>query len=174
MILLSAAAKPRGGQDHDDAKPSRRTTPGLFKRWFGAKDQKQTQPEPAKRDQQAKDQPEEQEESLSNSAAEREQELNTLLRRLEVCDRLRDIAFQTQDEKLTRLADELDRRANAAYTRRTTVPGQRPIFESDEQILEDHLGAEADLRELLTEERGMAAGPQDQRNGRAAARGRKP
>jgi hypothetical protein len=55
------------------------------------------------------------------AAALRAQEEANLLRRLNACNRLREVAVQTGDEKLEQLADELEKRAGAVFTARTTV-----------------------------------------------------
>jgi hypothetical protein len=55
------------------------------------------------------------------AAAMRAQEEANLLRRLAVCNRLREIAVQTGDETLEQKADELEKRAGAVFTARTTV-----------------------------------------------------
>jgi hypothetical protein len=58
------------------------------------------------------------------AAVQRKREEAALMRRLEVCDRLRAIAEQTNDDELRRRADQLDEQANAAYIQRTAhLPG---------------------------------------------------
>jgi hypothetical protein len=61
------------------------------------------------------------------AAAVRAQEEANLLRRLAVCDKLRELAVQTGDESLERLADELEKKADTVYRARTTnLVGARP------------------------------------------------
>jgi hypothetical protein len=80
--------------------------------------------------------------AVETAAAARQREMQTLLRRLNVCDRLREIALETNDPELGRRAEELDARAWQVYTQRTGgQPGGVPDFESDERILDKHLGA---------------------------------
>jgi hypothetical protein len=49
------------------------------------------------------------------AAAEQQRRMNALIRRMEVCDRLRMIANQTGNEALMLQANELEERANAIY-----------------------------------------------------------
>jgi hypothetical protein len=58
--------------------------------------------------------------SLADEAiAERAREEAVLLRRLAVCEKLKQVAFQTNDRSLEREAEELDQKAWAAYSQRT-------------------------------------------------------
>jgi hypothetical protein len=59
------------------------------------------------------------------------------LRRVAVCDRLRAIAVQTNDEELARKADLLDQRIWEVYRQRTSGS---PAGGVDEQVLDRHLG----------------------------------
>jgi hypothetical protein len=76
------------------------------------------------------------------AAVERERELQALLRRQQVCLKLMQIAAETRDEELQRKAESLDERARAVYAERTAhLPScKNAVFESDEKILEKHLG----------------------------------
>jgi len=61
--------------------------------------------------------------------AELQRQWNAALRRMEVCDRLRRIAFQTDNEALMRQADELETRARELYNRQTahlSIPSRAP------------------------------------------------
>jgi hypothetical protein len=66
--------------------------------------------------------------------AEREQA--AFLRRLAVCDRLREVAEETKDEKLRQLADQLQDRAWQLCVKRANL-GAAGV---DETVLNDHLG----------------------------------
>ena len=69
------------------------------------------------------------------AAAVRAQEEANLLRRLGVCNRLREIAVQTGDEALERQADELEKRAGAVFTARTTVlAGGKSLADDDQHV----------------------------------------
>jgi hypothetical protein len=59
-------------------------------------------------------------------------------RRMEVVNKLREIAWSTNDTKLLRMADQLDQRLGESLQAGTPYAGR---FRSDEQILENHLGA---------------------------------
>jgi hypothetical protein len=79
---------------------------------------------------------------VDGATAERRQEEATFLRREAVCDRLLEIAVQTDDLELLRRAEQLRERSWATYSQRTAhLPGAKGVFESDEQILEHHLGS---------------------------------
>jgi hypothetical protein len=56
---------------------------------------------------------------VDEAAAERAREESALLRRLEVCDKLMEIAVRTNDNDLMRKAEDLDRRARTAYSQHT-------------------------------------------------------
>ncbi len=62
------------------------------------------------------------------------------MRRQEVCLRLREIAFQTGDDDLSRKADELDQKAWEAYRQRISrLPTPTGVMSVDEQTLESGL-----------------------------------
>jgi hypothetical protein len=78
---------------------------------------------------------------IQEAASLRSREEAKYLRRLQVCDRLRDIADQTNDTTLARRADELMARAEELYRKRTAnLPSAQPLFESDKKTLDKHLG----------------------------------
>jgi hypothetical protein len=73
-------------------------------------------------------------------AAEQQRQINAVLRRMEVCDRLRMIAFQISNEELLRQADELEARAREIYSRQTAhlsapAPAPEPSTNADEKKL---------------------------------------
>src|SRR5205823_6667459 len=71
------------------------------------------------------------------AVAERSRQEAALLRRLQVCDKLKDIAVRNQDQELLRQAEELEERAQATYAQRTAhVPGSNRRSEGDEKRFE--------------------------------------
>src|SRR5437660_11234179 len=52
---------------------------------------------------------------VDDAAAERAREEANLIRRLEVCDKLKEIALRTNDQELLRRAEALDERARTTY-----------------------------------------------------------
>ncbi|MBI3408641.1 MAG: hypothetical protein HY040_09825 [Planctomycetes bacterium] len=62
-----------------------------------------------------------------------------LMRRQEVCDKMREIAFQTSDDELRRQADQLDQRAWDAYVQKTSRVAGTRMLTPDEQALESRL-----------------------------------
>jgi hypothetical protein len=66
--------------------------------------------------------------SVELAAAEQQRRMNALIRRMEVCDRLRMIADQTGNEALMMQANELEERANAIYRQQMAgLPVQAPM-----------------------------------------------
>jgi hypothetical protein len=83
--------------------------------------------------------------SVELAAAEQQRRMNALIRRMEVCDRLRMIADQTGNEALMIQANELEERANAIYRQQMAglpVPMQTPL-----SILADDLQNPSRVRE---------------------------
>jgi hypothetical protein len=82
-----------------------------------------------------------------DGASTRPREEAALLRRLEACDKLTEIAISRGDNTLLRRAEELNQRIWAAYSRKS---GDRPEpqsnFESDEAAIERLLGPETETR----------------------------
>jgi hypothetical protein len=72
----------------------------------------------------------------------RKREQEAWERRLQVCLRLMDLANQNNDDQLYRQAEDLEQRAWAVYLQRTAhLPSGGVRGESDEQILDRHLGS---------------------------------
>jgi hypothetical protein len=67
--------------------------------------------------------------SIERTAKELRRHENALLRRMQVCDRLRQIAQDTNDEELERQADELEDLARAAYQRHAQRLGVGAVAE---------------------------------------------
>ena len=79
--------------------------------------------------------------NISPEAAELAREQTAFQRRVAVCDRLREIAIETNDTELDQLAQELNARAWAVYKQRTAKREASPREKSlDEQILDKKLG----------------------------------
>jgi hypothetical protein len=74
-------------------------------------------------------------------AAERAREQANYLRRAEVCLKLMEVAYDTNDDELRRLAEQLEERARRTYAQRVAhLPASGAAFVSDEQTLKKHLG----------------------------------
>jgi hypothetical protein len=118
----------------DDADGDAKTTPaksGLWSSWLGEKPKpkaKTTKKPPAE------------ERPLPRPAepagTEQQREMNAVLRRMEVCDRLRTIALQTGNDELMRQAEELEARAQEIYRRHTANPPAAAPVEEDTQPVE--------------------------------------
>ena len=86
---------------------------------------------------------------VDEAAADRSHQEAVLLRRLQACDKLKDIAIRTDDKDLLHRAEELEERAQRAYAQRTAqLQGSAGRFESDEKTIDRFLGAgNADTKE---------------------------
>ncbi len=81
--------------------------------------------------------------SLSPAASALAREQAAFQRRVAVCDRLREIAIETNDTELDQLAQELNARAWAVYKQRTAKLEAAPkVKDLDEQILDKKLGVD--------------------------------
>jgi len=79
---------------------------------------------------------------VAEGTAERAREEASLMRRLEVCDKLTEIAIRTNDTELLHRAEALEERARTTYAQRTAyLPRPKNGFESDEKALDQQLGA---------------------------------
>src|SRR5262249_59484604 len=99
---------------------SKTTTSTWYNSWFGAKDKeadKKTSPRAGK-DLKAEGTAAKAPPKTDRSTGDRAREQATLLRRLAVCDQLRLIATQKNDDDLLRLAEQLDERVWEVYTQR--------------------------------------------------------
>jgi len=73
---------------------------------------------------------------------EQKRQMNAVLRRMEVCDRLRMVALQSGNEELMRQADELEARAREVYRQQTAhLPTQAQPLEADQKPKEKKLAA---------------------------------
>jgi hypothetical protein len=140
--VARAAAADKVATDKDAA--SNGSSPSWFSSWFswGAKPaEKKPAPPPPKAATAKPAKIAKQPTVVDTAAAERAQEQATLLRRLDVCDRLMQIAVDMKDEELQRQIEQLEERARIAYAQRTAyLPAGGAHLELEEQILEKHLG----------------------------------
>jgi hypothetical protein len=125
MMALGAAVVAAGQADGE----SKSAPPGLLSGLFGDKSKTKAK---AGADKPA---PVEDKPSAANTAeaaaAEQQRQMNAVLRRMEVCDRLRMVALQSGNEGLMRQADELEGRAREIYQRQTArLPISAPLPES--------------------------------------------
>jgi hypothetical protein len=116
-IGLVAVATAGGADNNVNAPVGKGLLSGLFHekpRTQGKKDKAQVKRE----DNPIEDKPEPIR-SVESSSAEQQRYVNALIRRMEVCDRLRMVALQTGNETLMTQANELEDRANEVYRRQT-------------------------------------------------------
>jgi hypothetical protein len=137
MGLGVAVATTRAGDYYEDNTPESK---GLLSGMFGEKPKSQakrskttkTNSKNAKNAAEAAPRPVPTAEggSVELAAAEQQRRMNALIRRMEVCDRLRMIADQTGNEALMIQANELEERANAIYRQQMAglpLPAQTPL-----------------------------------------------
>jgi hypothetical protein len=110
--------------------------PSWFSRMFGGgpKPAEKPAPKPEKKKNAAKKDtpPAEPAPQGESPGLVRAREEAALLRRMDVCDRLRAVALLTKDDDLLRKADQLEERAQAAYHERTAhLPAGHTGLESD-------------------------------------------
>jgi hypothetical protein len=154
----------------DDAKPADPGTGTWFTRWFGS-GKKAPENKPA--DKVAKDEKQapSKAELLRAAAAQRGREEAALVRRQEVCLKLRTIAVQTRDEGLRRQADQLEEQAWNTYLKRTAqLAGGSAGGATDEAILDRHLGTASGHATAALGDRSSGSSA----NERAATRGEAP
>ena len=129
----------RAGDYYEDNTPESK---GLLSGMFGDKPKNQTKPsKPVKSAKNARNgrganeaaprpAPTAEGGSVELAAVEQQRRMNALIRRMEVCDRLRMIADQTGNEALMIQANELEERANAIYRQQMAglpLPAQTPL-----------------------------------------------
>ena len=118
--------------------------PSLFQRMFGVKSKQSAQAkttyDPSPRQATPANRPATGPVEEPSGGFDKEQ--RTYLRRLAVCDKLREIARETNDDELQRKADQLEQRAWSHCQQRTgqVLADSEPV---DERILERHLGPPA-------------------------------
>jgi hypothetical protein len=99
---------------------------------------------------------------VNDAAGDRAREEAALMRRLEVCDKLKEIAIRTNDAELLRKAEVLDERARTTYAQRTAyLRGTTASFESDEKTLDKYLAATAPATSRLMDSTGRTAANTD-------------
>jgi hypothetical protein len=101
---------------------------------------------------------------VQQAAGERAREEAALMRRLEVCDKLTEIAVRTNDTELLHRAEQLDERVRTTYSRRTSsLPVEKGAFQSDKQVLDKHLGQRSDAKKRDADAFGYAVPGNDRR-----------
>ena len=94
--------------------------------WFGS------QSKPEEKKPAAKVEPVDEGPSLADRAAEaRLREQKSYLRRLEVCDRLQEIAIETNDAALQRQVEQLSQQVFEVYKQRTASPVSGARYEAE-------------------------------------------
>lgn len=132
-MVLGLAASRGLARDDDDDTSAMKPPPRPAIRWShyfaGMETYTQPKPEPvkkpaakSKKDTAKKAAETPKPKNPANEAAnERAREEAILMRRLEVCDKLKEIALRTNDGDLFRRAEVLDERARTAYAQRTSI-----------------------------------------------------
>jgi hypothetical protein len=151
LLLALGAAAPA---DDDDTKPAKPPAPkfgtrSVFEVWFGLGGKKPAaRADKDKKKAAAKEAAPPRPSPVETAAAAREQEEAKLLRRNDVCLRLRQIAKDTNDPALEQMAEDLEKRAWQLYTERTHVPAGG--LKADEESLDRRLGVDGEGPARLT------------------------
>jgi hypothetical protein len=107
--------------------------------------------------------------AVDPTVAERSKAETVLMRRLEVCDKLKEIALRSNDSQLFHRAELLDERARLAYAQQTgTLSSVAGRFESDEKTLDRHLSMAGKPTDRLTSTATATAALGNAGNGPAA------
>jgi hypothetical protein len=128
-LWLNGGAKTKAPANQKEGKPKNESA--------------RSKPAEAAKPKEAGPQPERAERPSDKAADRFQREQRAFLRRLAVCDRLRQVALQTDDDDLLRRADELQEQAWSLCLERT---GMVPVDEfeasspADEEILDQRLG----------------------------------
>jgi hypothetical protein len=115
-LVLGLAVSVGAAQDRDDGpKPA---SSGKMAGWFGGKDKAEAKKDPA-------DRPLPGPSVVERAEAVRQRELKNYLRRIDVCDKLAQIAEDTNDQQLLSQVEEMKERVWAVYQQRTAnlTPG---------------------------------------------------
>jgi hypothetical protein len=166
-LMMIAVAAPFARATDEDGKAGQRPIlrpterPGLIDKLFDL-----GPPAPAKKpDAKAskKDAGDKDKSAAAPALTEQDRQEAALLRRIDVCDKLRQIAFETNNNELDQLAQELDARARAVYSQRTArlKPTAQMNADVDEQILDKKLGIEP-----MNPEKAPLAKPSASRTGK--------
>jgi hypothetical protein len=155
VLILAAPALARAGDPDDDSS----SKGSWFSRLFSGKSQAPAQPKEKKMDK--NDAAERYAASRKAAVVSQAREKNEWLRRVAVCDKLRDIAALTNDDELLRKADQLDQRAWETYQKRTArLPAGAAGLQADERILERRLGPSANTAQGLLPSSGTSTAGQ--------------
>ena len=144
----TAAGAADNPSDGGNAKPAARDNGGggWFSRWFGTKNSVPAKPPEDKsreKDAETLKASAKLATGVDESATVRAREEAALLRRMAVCLKIKQIAEQNDDDRLYKVAEELDHRAFNIYLQRiANLPASRADVNLDEHLLEKHAGLE--------------------------------
>ena len=144
LAALCVAVGARAG-DTDPARPPKKEAP-WYKRCFGLgakekKDEARVEKDPVKKDAPAA------KPAADPFATLRARAEADYLRRLAVCNRLMQTAFDSQDEELQRQVEQLEDRVWSTYQQQMARLSTGGAGDSDEEILDKHLGTAAAPRD---------------------------
>lgn len=140
FVALAAATAGWAADDDDVLPPTPKKQPWV-NTWFTPKPRPSMKPKKAPPKEAAKDSAKKAESQVDAAQVKRQKELADYLRRLAVCDQLTQVAYETRDEELLKQVNQLKDRVWLTYKLRTVGPRNHP--ETDEQILDKHLGPTA-------------------------------
>lgn len=117
-LVLGLAVSVAAAEERDDGPKPASSGSGGWGGWFGGKDKPEAKKE-------AVDKPAPGPSAAERAEAVRQLELKNYLRRIDVCDRLAQVAEDTNDQKLLSQVEEMKERVWAVYQQRTAnlAPG---------------------------------------------------
>jgi hypothetical protein len=156
ILLLTVPAFARAGETDNDDSAAKGS-------WFSRLLPGKSQPPARPKDKQMEknEAAEKHAASMKAAVATQANEKADWIRRIAVCDKLREIAILTNDDELFRKADQLDQRAWDTYQKRTArLPAGAAGLQSDERILNRRLGTNTSMGQSLLPVNGMNAASQ--------------
>ena len=164
---LSAATVAWAADTDDDEPGAPKKGRVWVANWFTERSTNGSKKMPPKADKSSKEPAKKPEPKPDPAQVKRAKELADYLRRLAVCDQLTQVAFDTRDDELLKQVNQLKERVWLTYKLRTVGPKSHP--ESDEQILDKHLGPTAAADEKTYEPLLGKGSPKD-RAGQTASK----
>lgn len=142
FVALSAATAAWAADDDDVLPPTPKRQPWV-NTWFTPKPRPSMKPKKTPPKEAAKEPAKKSETQVEAAQVKRQKELADYLRRLAVCDQLTQVAYETRDDELLKQVNQVKDRVWLTYKLRTVGPRNHP--ETEEQILERHLGPTASV-----------------------------
>jgi hypothetical protein len=123
VLVVGLSAAIAAAQDRDDGLKPAAAGSGWWTGWFGGKDKPEAKKEAA-------DRPLAEPSLVERAEAVRQRELKNYLRRIDVCDKLAQIAEDNNDQQMLSQVEEMKERVWAVYQQRTAHLTPAASFEA--------------------------------------------